>query len=127
MGKNGCEDSHFHLAMKRIAPDSDRGLCYYVDPSPFLDRMQPVPKWTQECKDFTFKHIGDVVDFSKLTEGFALILEELKRYVCSFSPYGVRNATLLYFLSDRIDVYKCEHTVMTLESASVALDAMLSW
>ena len=82
--------------MKRIAPDSDRGLCYYVDPSPFLDRMQPVPKWHQECKDFTFKHIGDVVDFSKLTEGFTEILEELKRYV----PNGLtlRNATPFLFL-----------------------------
>ena len=80
-GSNGCEDWHFHLAIKRSMPDSERGLCYYVDPSPFLDRMQPVPTWHQECKDFTFKHIGDVVDFSKLTEGFSVVLEELKRYV----------------------------------------------
>ena len=78
-GKNGCEDSHFHLAMKRTMNDEDSNLCYYVDPSPFLDRMQPIPKWHQECKDFTFKHIGDVIDFSKLTEGFSAILEELKR------------------------------------------------
>nr|KAG5706489.1 hypothetical protein BaRGS_032882 [Batillaria attramentaria] len=78
-GANGCEDSHFHLAMKRNAPDSANGLCYYVDPSPFLDRMQPVPKWEEECKHFTFKHIFSTIDFAKLTEGFAEILEELKR------------------------------------------------
>ena len=70
--------------MKRPAPDAGAGgsssLCYYVDPSPFLDRLQPVPQWHQECKDFTFKHIGDVVDFSKLTEGFSAVLEELKRF-----------------------------------------------
>ncbi|XP_076452271.1 uncharacterized protein LOC143287914 [Babylonia areolata] len=77
-GPNGCEDSHFHLAMKRTAPDS--GLCYYVDPSPYLDRMQPIPQWHQECKDFTFKHIGNVVDFSHLTEGFSELLEELERF-----------------------------------------------
>lgn len=78
-GKNGCDDSHFHLAMKRNTPDSDAGLCYYVDPSPFINRMQPIPTWHQECKDFTFKHIGDTVDFSSLTNGFMQILEELKR------------------------------------------------
>ena len=79
-GKNGCEDSHFHLAMKRTMDDEDSNLCYYVDPSPFLDRMQPIPKWHQECKDFTFKHIGDVIDFSKLSKGYAAVVNELARW-----------------------------------------------
>ncbi|XP_070206105.1 uncharacterized protein [Littorina saxatilis] len=78
-GNNGCEDPHFHLAMKRNTPDSESGLCYYVDPSPFLDHMQPIPKWTQECKEFTFKHIGDTIDFSNLTKGFSQVLEALER------------------------------------------------
>nr|KAG5689776.1 hypothetical protein BaRGS_011577 [Batillaria attramentaria] len=80
LGKNGCEDPHFNLAMKRISGRTS-GLCYFVDPSPFLDKMQPIPTWHQECKDFTFKHIGSVIDFFKLTDGFKEILQELKRAV----------------------------------------------
>lgn len=78
-GENGCEDGHFNLAMKRRSPGSESGLCYYVDPSPFFNRMQPVPVWTEECRDFNFKHIGQVVDFSNLTQSFSVIIEELKR------------------------------------------------
>ncbi|KAK7480074.1 hypothetical protein BaRGS_00028711, partial [Batillaria attramentaria] len=81
LGENGCEVSHFHLAMKRTPSDSASGLCYYVDPSPFLDRMQPMPQWHQECKEFTFKHIGQVVDFFHFTDGFKQLMQTLKRAV----------------------------------------------
>jgi hypothetical protein len=78
VGNNGCEDPYFNLAMRRTVKDT--GLCYYVDPSPFVDTLEPVPKWHQECKDFTFKHILDTVDFKQLTKGFGKIAKELLRY-----------------------------------------------
>nr|KAG5700344.1 hypothetical protein BaRGS_029596 [Batillaria attramentaria] len=76
-GANGCNKDHIHVAMKRKSPDT--GQCFYVDPSPFLDTMQAIPKWQQECKEFTFKHIGQVVDFRNMTKGFAEAMKVLKR------------------------------------------------
>lgn len=66
--------------MKRKALDSSTGLCDYVDPSPFLNTMQPIPTWNQECKEFTMKHIGQVVDFSNVTGGFQKVLQVLKSF-----------------------------------------------
>ena len=66
--------------MKRIVPNPASGLCYYVDPTPFLGRQQPVARWTQECHDFSFKHIGQIVDFSKSTNGPSSKLEKLLRF-----------------------------------------------
>lgn len=80
LGNNGCEESHFHIAMRRISNETESHLCYYVDPSPYLDRMEPIPTWHQECKDFTFKHIGQVIDFHNLTKGFQNFLQILKDF-----------------------------------------------
>nr|KAG5706494.1 hypothetical protein BaRGS_032887 [Batillaria attramentaria] len=66
--------------MKRKTPDAASGLCYYVDPTPFLDIIQPVPQWEEECKHFTFKHIGQIVDFSNMTSGFDLVFRVLLRF-----------------------------------------------
>lgn len=76
-GRGECSESHIALAMKRNSEDTN--LCYYVDPSPFLDRLQPIPKWTQECKDFIFRHLFDTIDFDKLTEGFIEVLKKIGR------------------------------------------------
>nr|KAG5704403.1 hypothetical protein BaRGS_031109 [Batillaria attramentaria] len=83
-GNNGCDESHINVAMMRKGQNCSAGPCAYIDPSPFLDRMQPVPKWHQECKDFTFRHIGLVIDFDKLTEGFKEVLKDLKRMAVDF-------------------------------------------
>ncbi|KAK7496779.1 hypothetical protein BaRGS_00011988 [Batillaria attramentaria] len=80
VGPSGCETSHIHVAMKRKTPDAASGLCYYVDPTPFLDIIQPVPQWEEECKHFTFKHIGQIVDFSNMTSGFDLVFRVLLRF-----------------------------------------------
>lgn len=29
----------------------------YTDPSPFLDRLVPIPKWIQECNDHEFRYL----------------------------------------------------------------------
>ncbi|KAK7498950.1 hypothetical protein BaRGS_00009759 [Batillaria attramentaria] len=77
-GNNNCNKGHIHIAMKRTS--NETGLCHYVDPGPFLDTMQPIPTWHEECREFTFKHAFQVIDFDKLTEGFQSVLTELKRY-----------------------------------------------
>ena len=56
------------------------GQCDFVDPGPFLSKLEPVPKWHQECKDFIYKHILQTVDFDNLSEGFQSLLEEIKRF-----------------------------------------------
>ena len=32
----------------------------YIDPTPFLDPVYPVPVWDEECSDFTIKMFGQV-------------------------------------------------------------------
>lgn len=82
-GSNGCNKGHIHVAMKRTS-NTTAGLCHYVDPSPFLNNFQPVPKWHQECKEFTYKHIGQVIDFKNLTGGFKFSFKELKRLMLNW-------------------------------------------
>ena len=80
-GENGCDVGHFNLAMKRVAAtDSASGLCYYVDPTPFLGRPEAVPRWTEECRDFSFKHIGQLVHFSSSTRGWVAKVLMLVRF-----------------------------------------------
>ncbi|KAK7496755.1 hypothetical protein BaRGS_00011964, partial [Batillaria attramentaria] len=79
VGRSGCRYSHFHVAMKRKGSDSKSGPSYYVDPTPFLSVPSPIPKWEQECKHFTYKHIKQVIDFDEFSEGFQSLFEELKR------------------------------------------------
>lgn len=70
-GSNGCKDEYFHLAMKNSKSS------HHIDPSSFVDNVDLLPKWKEECKEFTFKHIG-VNDLGKLGKGF---MDLLKKFV----------------------------------------------
>ena len=82
-GSNGCKDDHIHVAMRKKA-NSESG-CFYLDPSPFLNSLKLIPKWTQMCKDFNFRHIGQLFETGFLTEGFKKLLEELKRRAIDYA------------------------------------------
>ncbi|WAR20843.1 hypothetical protein MAR_014817 [Mya arenaria] len=49
---------------KRLDADYD-----YTDPSPFLDRIVPIPKWIQECNDHEFRYIGQTFESGETVEG----------------------------------------------------------
>ena len=56
-----CQPNSIHLAVrkKKSAPKKDEEY-KYVDPTVYLDRLMPKPKWIQECSDYKFTHIGQV-------------------------------------------------------------------
>lgn len=46
-----------HVSVRQVRDDSVPDADYdYTDPSPFLDRLVPVPKWIQECNDHEFRY-----------------------------------------------------------------------
>ena len=51
-----CKPNFIHVSVRQAKPDTDADSEYdYVDPSPYLDRLVPVPKWIQECNDHEFR------------------------------------------------------------------------
>ena len=51
-----CKPNFIHVSMRMsqntTVSDSDYD---YIDPSPYIDRLVPVPKWIQECNDHEFR------------------------------------------------------------------------
>ncbi|XP_046375524.2 uncharacterized protein LOC124148470 [Haliotis rufescens] len=78
-GKNGCDWPHIHLAVKKKSQGTGNDMCFYMDPSPFVDTVKLKPVWHQECKDFTFKHIGQVADLISMPNALSEVLGKLKR------------------------------------------------
>ena len=70
-----CTDKYIHLAVRKHEGQSQYK---YIDPSVYVDHIDVTPKWIQECKEFTFKHIGSNVDAHGLGGIFKAILKELK-------------------------------------------------
>ncbi|WAR20774.1 hypothetical protein MAR_014748 [Mya arenaria] len=65
-GKN-----YIHVSVRQsqghaILPDADYD---YTDPSLFLDRLVPIPKWIQECNDHEFRYIGQTFESGESAEG----------------------------------------------------------
>lgn len=77
-GKSGCSDPYIHVAMRKNAA-SGASTCSYVDPSSYVDNIKPFPKWQEECKEFIFKHIGNVIEAGLSGLGFEEIVEELAK------------------------------------------------
>ncbi|XP_046568758.1 uncharacterized protein LOC124277142 [Haliotis rubra] len=78
-GNNGCDWPHIHLAVKKKSQGPGDDLCFYMDPSPFVDTLKLKPVWHQECKDFTFKHIGQVADLISMPNVLSEVIGKLKR------------------------------------------------
>ncbi|XP_021370398.1 uncharacterized protein LOC110461300 [Mizuhopecten yessoensis] len=81
--KSKCEPNFLHVSVRKISPegfDSDEDYTY-IDPSRFLDRIMPIPRWVLECKDFYFKHIFQTVDIGNFGAYFDDLYKEIKRTV----------------------------------------------
>ena len=51
-----CKPNFIHLSVRQAKKDTATDNEYdYIDPSPYLDRLVPVPKWIQECNDHEFR------------------------------------------------------------------------
>ncbi|WAR20850.1 CRB-like protein [Mya arenaria] len=65
-GKNYIHVSVRPSQGEEILPDADYD---YTDPSPFLDRLVPIPKWIQDCNDHEFRYIGQTFESGESAEG----------------------------------------------------------
>ncbi|XP_052224342.1 uncharacterized protein LOC127839993 [Dreissena polymorpha] len=63
-GKNSIHVS-VRKAQEDELPDADYD---YTDPSPFLDRVVPIPKWIQDCNDHEFRYIGQTFESGESDE-----------------------------------------------------------
>lgn len=51
-----CKPNFIHVSVRQAKKVTTTDSEYdYIDPSPFLDRLVPVPKWIQECNDHEFR------------------------------------------------------------------------
>ena len=51
-----CKPNFIHVSVRQAKKVTAKDSEYdYIDPSPFLDRLVPVPKWIQECNDHEFR------------------------------------------------------------------------
>jgi len=49
--------NYIHVSVRKALDDPVDDADYdYTDPSPFLDRLVPIPKWIQECNDHEFRY-----------------------------------------------------------------------
>ena len=81
-GDNGCSDDHIHVSIRKYGTQSG---CFYLDPSPFLDSVKIMPKWTEKCKYYHFRHIGQMFEHGSLTKGFKNVLKTLKRQALKYA------------------------------------------
>ncbi|XP_046580894.1 uncharacterized protein LOC124288421 [Haliotis rubra] len=78
-GNNGCDWPHIHIAVKKKSQGAGDDLCFYMDPSPFVNILKLKPVWRQECKDFITKHFGQVADLISMPNFLKQVLGKLKR------------------------------------------------
>ena len=51
-----CDPNFIHVSVRQAQNVTRSDNDYnYIDPSPFLDRLVPVPKWIEECNDHEFR------------------------------------------------------------------------
>lgn len=60
--RSKCRPNFIHVAVRKA------GTADYIDPSHFLDRIVPRPKWIPECNDKSFTLLGQVFESGELDE-----------------------------------------------------------
>jgi hypothetical protein len=70
LGKSDCTYDYIHLAMIKKS-DSE-----YIDPSSYVDNVQLLPQWHPECKEFIFRHIGQIIEAAVVGGGFEFLIKE---------------------------------------------------
>ncbi|KAL3857351.1 hypothetical protein ACJMK2_012027 [Sinanodonta woodiana] len=86
-GKGICDDSYIHVAIRQR--EGSEKSCSYIDPSSFVDNPKPFPKWQQECKEFTFKHIGEIIEAGLTGKGFADLIGKLIKRAVAWAAAAV--------------------------------------
>lgn len=65
-----CQANFIHVSVRQAEAHTlpSEADYEYTDPSPFLDRLVPVPKWIQECNDHEFRYIGQTFESGESAE-----------------------------------------------------------
>ena len=51
-----CKLNFIHVSVRKAQNATTADADYdYIDPSPFLDRLVPIPRWHPECNDYEFR------------------------------------------------------------------------
>jgi len=76
------EKNYIHVSVRKaLANPVDDADYDYTDPSPFLDRLVPIPKWIQECNDHEFRY--DLVKYALMLDKMSFTsLEKNIFYTC---------------------------------------------
>ncbi|XP_060074374.1 uncharacterized protein LOC132554093 [Ylistrum balloti] len=69
-GRSNCSPNFIHVAMRQktggvVLPDEEYN---YVDPSPYLDRLVPIPQWIEECNEMTLIVMNQVIEVEALAK-----------------------------------------------------------
>ncbi|XP_069118468.1 uncharacterized protein [Argopecten irradians] len=73
--KSRCQPNFIHISVLKV----ENGK--YIDPSRFLDKYMPIPRWILECKDFYFKHIFQTIEIENLGGQLKDSFQTVKRTV----------------------------------------------
>ncbi|XP_045189288.2 uncharacterized protein LOC123546793 [Mercenaria mercenaria] len=89
-----CKPNFIHVSVRKKRNDTDvvdDADYEYVDPSPFLDRLIPYPKWFKECNDHEFRYLEQTFDSGESTQ--KLDPDEVKEAVKRYLKDGLSNGT----------------------------------
>ncbi|XP_013394005.1 uncharacterized protein LOC106161555, partial [Lingula anatina] len=79
-----CDPNFIHVAMRKKSnpPKPSDDDYEYVDPTPYIDRIVPVPQWIEKCNEFSLTYIGQTSDTDSITdpENAQEIVEDVKRH-----------------------------------------------
>ncbi|XP_033747032.1 uncharacterized protein LOC117332256 [Pecten maximus] len=89
--RSACSPNFIHVAMRLRTsgpslPDEDHS---YVDPSPYLDRLVPMPQWIEECNELSLIIMNKVIEVGALDEEGAE--EEVEEVDSNISDNDINN------------------------------------
>ncbi|XP_069134802.1 uncharacterized protein [Argopecten irradians] len=69
-GSSACMPNFIHLAMRVRTPGPPKPdeEYSYVDPSPYLDRLMPMPQWIEECNEMSLIIMNKVIEVGAIDE-----------------------------------------------------------
>ena len=82
-GSSPCSPNFIHVAVRQTTTESGSADedYEYIDPSKYLDRLIPFPKWKETCNQHFIKIFGFVIDADILAaaaKGFDKLVERVK-------------------------------------------------
>ena len=101
--------------------DDDDDHRQFVDPTPFLNIVQPILEWNMECQEYTTKVMNLVTDMASLTEGFEEIITDVLSQLAPFESKYAKD-----ILSELMDIPLSETLLSIANTISESIDQVPS-